>query len=193
MSFFLGWLVSATITRLSRRYLSGKYHWYFILAKDFAIGSLVIGLTLAVSFGKFNSCFCWSAYFSRFGDAYVEVQSDYFDKTLRELTKTEWPILVALGVGGQAVMVMLMGWGNSQGALLFCRSERERDKYFEKLLLTQAKTIERRCSETESKVGEKRSAAGVCVGEQVRRVLGRLPVSWGLRGVGSGSKGEAGA
>ena len=53
--------------------------------------------------------------------------------------------------------------------LLFCPSERVRDTYFEKVLLTQVETIER-CSE---KVGEKRSAAGVSVG------VGWLPVNWG--------------
>ncbi|KAI5850824.1 hypothetical protein BZA05DRAFT_445207 [Tricharina praecox] len=151
MSFFLGWLLSVALTRLFRRYLSGKYHWYAIVFKDFIIGFLVIGFIVAAFIGKFNSCFCWSAYFSRFSGAYVEVHSFYFDANLRTLTMTKWPILVAVGLGGQAIMLVIMGWGNSQGVLLlFCREEKEQEEYFVNVLPMQVKTIERRCSETES-------------------------------------------
>jgi len=47
MFFFLNWLLSVTLTRLSRQYLSGKYHWYAVVAKDLVISSLVMGFILA--------------------------------------------------------------------------------------------------------------------------------------------------
>lgn len=77
------------------------------------------------------------------------MHSTLFDENLKELTKTKWPILVAVGVGGQAVMLVLMSWGNEQGVLVFCRKEKEREAYFVDVLATQTKTIERRCSDTD--------------------------------------------
>ena len=72
--------------------------------------------------------------------------SDHFKATLTNLTKTKWPILVALGVGGQAIAMLLLSWGNEQAVFLFCRKEDERDRYFEQLE-QQEKQITRRRSD----------------------------------------------
>ena len=52
MAFLLGWVFSVVATWALGLFLTGKYHWYAVLVKDFFITFLVFGFTLAVFVGR---------------------------------------------------------------------------------------------------------------------------------------------
>ena len=76
-------------------------------------------------------------------EAYIEFN---FEQELMILARSRWPILVALGVGSQGAMLLLMRRGNAQGVMLFSRDEDERELYFRELR-RQEKFIQRRQSD----------------------------------------------
>ena len=91
--------------------------------------------SLFYSWDRYNSCFCWSSYFSRSSEVYVEFRNE---KRLGELAKTCWPILLATGLGAQVAVMWLMtyrggrgGGNNDQAVNLLYRSESERQIHFE--------------------------------------------------------------
>ncbi|KAF8249218.1 hypothetical protein K440DRAFT_677656 [Wilcoxina mikolae CBS 423.85] len=124
-------------------FLTGKYRWYATLIKDFVIALTIWGLIFSAFVGVFNTCFCWSAWFSRHGGAYIEIK---IDDQLEKLSTTTWPALVGLCIGGHGLVVLLMLRGNLHGVQLFSRDESERRESHRRLSNCE-RTITRRQSD----------------------------------------------
>jgi hypothetical protein len=112
IGIFLAWLISAFTTTLSYSpsFITGKYHWRFVLFKDAIIAIPSILIIFLSSSGLFNSCFCWSGWFS-YGNkgARVSLVTDSFYETE---DRTLYPAVVAITIFlqiGVAVGVWL-GW-----------------------------------------------------------------------------------
>ncbi|KAF8243118.1 hypothetical protein K440DRAFT_637818 [Wilcoxina mikolae CBS 423.85] len=118
MGFLLSWFLSVIVTAMLGTFLTGKYHWYAILINDAVITLIIAGFIIAAFIGR------------RHLKAYIEFN---FQDQLMMLAKSRWPILVALGVGGQVFILLLMRWGNAQGVMLFSRDESVRELYFRRI------------------------------------------------------------
>ncbi|KAL2851037.1 hypothetical protein BJY01DRAFT_245246 [Aspergillus pseudoustus] len=116
------WLLSALFTFLTyaTRLADGVYHYRLTLIKDALIGVPVLGVIVLSSCGIFNSCFCWSALFSRRSGAYV-VLDDSEERGLN--ARTWYPALVAACLGLQMVVFFVMSWVVRRGDMLFGRDE----------------------------------------------------------------------
>ncbi|KAH6667854.1 hypothetical protein B0J14DRAFT_489225 [Halenospora varia] len=89
IAIFTAWYFSAFITWYSNasRFVTGKYHWRFVLVKDALIAIPSVIVIFLSSAGLFNSCFCWSGYF-QYGAAGARILLnsapfyDFNDRTL---------------------------------------------------------------------------------------------------------------
>ncbi|KAJ0426862.1 hypothetical protein BJY00DRAFT_306855 [Aspergillus carlsbadensis] len=121
------WLLSAGITFLTytTRLADGVYHYRLTLIKDAVIGIPVLAVIVLSSCGIFNSCFCWSALFSRRGGAYVVLD----DRDERGFNARTWyPGLVAACLGLQMVVFFLMMWMMRHGEVIFGRDEEQKQE-----------------------------------------------------------------
>jgi hypothetical protein len=96
IGIFTTWCISALITRISNSpsFLTGKYHWRFVLIKDFIVALSSMVVIFLSSSGVFNSCFCWSGYFY-YGrkNAFLPLNSDpFYEKNDR----TIYPAIVGV-------------------------------------------------------------------------------------------------
>lgn len=99
LTFGFTWIASAFITQRIRVWTeSGYRQWLYIRIKDTII-FLAQALTYWIMvFGWFNSCFCWSAWFSLFGKAHVLITPAPF---IISLAHTKWLPLVLGAILGQ--------------------------------------------------------------------------------------------
>lgn len=99
LTFGFTWIASAFITqRIRVGTESGYRQWLYIRIKDTII-FLAQALTYWIMvFGWFNSCFCWSAWFSLFGKAHVLITPAPF---IKSLAHTKWLPLVLSAILGQ--------------------------------------------------------------------------------------------
>lgn len=103
---------------------SAQRQWRKVLIKDMCILVPQVIAFLAGFFGWFNSCFCWSAWFSRFGRAYVVLDLQEQIKALAGLT---WPVLTLLPLLVHCLFVFGIWAVFKGGAQLFSISEKERN------------------------------------------------------------------
>ena len=91
------------------RLFNGKYLWWIVLAKDALIGIPAVLTVILVNVGVFNSCWCWSAIYSRGpADAFIALTSK---AGREENTRTMYPTLVFANVGLLIILVLGMRYG----------------------------------------------------------------------------------
>lgn len=132
IGIFVAWVLSAVLTHLTWRLhiFRGKYHWYFVLIKDAIIGIPSIAIEILSSSGIFNSCYCWSAVFSR-GLANGVVILDP-ENARRHNGKTWYPGFVGACLGLQLLTFVVMLFVSRHGAILFRRNEDVRQEDFDR-------------------------------------------------------------
>ncbi|KAL3452747.1 hypothetical protein BJX65DRAFT_302656 [Aspergillus insuetus] len=121
------WLLSCGITFLTytTRLADGVYHYRLTLIKDALIGVPVLAVIVLSSCGIFNSCFCWSAVFSRRGGAYVVLD----DRDERGFNARTWyPALVGACLGLQMAVFFGMMWMMRHGEVIFGRDEEQKQE-----------------------------------------------------------------
>ncbi|KAF7507869.1 hypothetical protein GJ744_010033 [Endocarpon pusillum] len=126
LSIGLLWCFSACITLLLGRvrFPDGKYLWRMILVKDTLLATPVLLAVILVTIGIFNSCWCWSAAYSRGrANAFIALKSD---AGREENSRTKYPALVFANVGLLLILVVGMRYG--EGYRLRYDSGREREK-----------------------------------------------------------------
>lgn len=128
LGIFLAWLFSAFITTLSHSpsFITGKYHWRFVLFKDALIAIPSVLIIFLSSSGLFNSCFCWSGWLT-YGKngARVPLVTDGFyeikDRTL-------YPGVVGITIFLQIGVAVGVWWGWRNGLWLARWSEAVRHR-----------------------------------------------------------------
>ena len=120
----ISWISSAWITRLIIQKIDSAYcQWLYTRIKD-----LVVFLAQAVTFflvfgGWFNSCFCWSAWFSLRGKAHVLLSPS---SVIQSLAGTKWLGLTLSSILGQLFLVACIWAYFRKGAALFHVSDEDR-------------------------------------------------------------------
>jgi len=102
-----------------------KRQWHRVLAKDACILIPQIAFFLAGFAGWFNSCFCWSAWFNRLGNAYVVLDPQ---ELILALARKTWPLLTFIPIFVHMLFVFGIWIVFRGGAGLFSVSEEERKK-----------------------------------------------------------------
>ncbi|CUS11618.1 unnamed protein product, partial [Tuber aestivum] len=121
IAFCATWFLSALFTKLTGKIFTGKYHFRLVIAKDLILTILQVGFMLAAFVGYYNSCLCWSNYFSltRRGPAFTEMVQD---EALKRMVKMQWPVIVLVGLAAQGLMLALMCLCSAKGLKIFERS-----------------------------------------------------------------------
>ncbi|KAF9893948.1 hypothetical protein FE257_008919 [Aspergillus nanangensis] len=124
---FLLWVTSAFITWVTWRtgLATGRYHYMLTTAKDAVVAVPIVVLIFLSSCGLFNSCYCWSAVFSRRGDAHV-ILDDSDER--RYNAETYYPGLVTSCLGAQFLIVLWMLRLIRHGSTLFRRDEQQKQQ-----------------------------------------------------------------
>lgn len=120
------WCLSALISWLlgKLRFLEGKYLWRIILVKDTLIGIPALLAVILVNIGIFNSCWCWSAIYSRGREhAFIALSSD---AGREENSRLKYPATVFVNVGLLLILVLGMRYGEGYG--LRCNNGEKREK-----------------------------------------------------------------
>ena len=79
-------------------------------------------VVILAQFGIFNSCWCWSAEYSRHSGAFVEL--DVSDQR-REKAKLHYPALVFGTLFGQFILYLIMRWKDGVCRQVYSRSEEQ--------------------------------------------------------------------
>jgi len=133
------------------------------MVKDLIIAVMQVGFMLAVFAGYYNSCLCWSNYFSltRRGAAYLEVVQP---KELEDMAQMKWPVILIVGLSAQGLMLLIICLCLGKGLKIFERSEAEKTRIFGELM-EHEKSITRKCGIANSEyIGDGGSRKG-SVGE----------------------------
>lgn len=128
MQLVLGavWIISFCATEVIRGHTqSAKKQWHYVLIKDAIILLPQFIVFFAVFSGLFNSCFCWSAWFSLGSKAHVLLKGS---SEIKQLAATIWPALTITGIGSQLVLLGCIWYRFRIGARLFHLSDEERYK-----------------------------------------------------------------
>jgi len=144
IAFCIAWLLSALFTKLTGKLFSGKYYFRVVIVKDLILAVTQVGFRLAVFVGYYNSCLCWSNYFSltRRGQAYLEVVQP---KELAVMVRIRWPVIIIVGLSAQGLMLLIIYLCSGKGLKIFERSEAEQTRIFGELM-EHEKSIIRKCS-----------------------------------------------
>lgn len=131
IGILVGWLLSGilTWTTIGTGIVTGKYLWYVISVKDSIFASITL---LAVVFsisGIFNSCWCWSAVYTR-GAARAVVYLNP-DEKRQENAKTIYPALVVSNLGVMVIIFFIMFFSDRFGRRLLRRDEKIRQADFD--------------------------------------------------------------
>lgn len=124
MMFGFTWITSAFITQQIRVRVKSAYHqWLYIRIKD-----TIIFIAQALTFwimiiGWFNSCFCWSAWFSLFGKAHVMITTL---PNMKTLAQTKWLPLVLASILGQLSFLLCIWIYFRKAVHLFDLSDKDR-------------------------------------------------------------------
>lgn len=97
------WFTSAIITKVSysTRFVTGKYHLHFVLAKDTLIAIPSIAIIFLSASGMFNSCKCWSGYLYYGKGAHVALNTaPFFERNDR----TIYPLVFGVCLAAQLVL-----------------------------------------------------------------------------------------
>jgi len=95
--YCITWLLSALFTKLTGKLFSGKYYFRLVIVKDLILAVMQVGFRLAVLVGYYNSCLCWSNYFSLTlrGPAFLEVVQP---QELADMVRIRWLVIVIVGL-----------------------------------------------------------------------------------------------
>jgi hypothetical protein len=158
ITFCITWILSALFTKLTSSFFSGKYHFRLIIVKDLILAILQVGFMVSAFVGYYNSCLCWSNYFSltRRGAAYMEVVQD---KALKEMVKMKWPVIVVVGLSAQGILLLIMCLCSAKGLGIYERTEAEQTQVFRELM-EHEKRITRKCSISSSEMGDEKGRKG---------------------------------
>jgi hypothetical protein len=106
---FTLYFFSVVITRISysKRFVTGLYHWHFVLWKDAVIGITSLLMIFLSSSGLFNSCSCSSGYFYYSARAHVPLNADSFYK---RQNRTIYPAVVAISLALELVVFACIAW-----------------------------------------------------------------------------------
>ena len=120
------WVVNACITEMIRnRTQSARKQWCYVRIKNAIIFLPQTIVFIAVFIGLFNSCLCWSAWFSLGSKAHVLLKSN---NEVRRLSKTIFPALTAVAVISQLILLGCIWYRFRRGARLFHLTDEERYK-----------------------------------------------------------------
>jgi hypothetical protein len=141
LGVFIVWFISPFITHImyTSKFARGKWHWRFTLIKDALIAVPALAIILLTSCGFYNSCVCWSSYFSR-GRANGVVMLDP-NNTRRHNAETIYPGLVGACLGLQLILFMLIMRLTKRGRALLRRDEVDKTKDFWDLHLAGDETV----------------------------------------------------
>ncbi|KAL8795207.1 MAG: hypothetical protein Q9195_002218 [Heterodermia aff. obscurata] len=118
------WTISACATEVIRHCTqSARKQWCYVLIKDAVVLLPQSVVFFAVFCGLFNSCFCWSAWFSLGPKAHVLLKSS---TEIKRLAATVWPALTVVGIGSQLVLLGCIWYRFRNGARIFHLSDEER-------------------------------------------------------------------
>jgi hypothetical protein len=131
MGIFLAWCLSATLTAVSSHCITGKYHWRFVCIKDFVIATPSLVMIFLSSSGMFNSCWCWSAVYSRGLEKAVVLLDP--DPARKHNAETVYPGLVSACLFLQTVVFLVNLKMSSRGRSLLRRVEKVKEADFWKL------------------------------------------------------------
>jgi len=182
IAFCVTWLLSALFTKLASKLFSGKYYFRLIIVKDLILAVMQVGFRLAVLVGYYNSCKCWSNYFSltRRGPAFLEVVQP---QELADMVQKRWPVIVTVGLSAQGLMLLVICLCLRKGLKAFERSEAEQTRIFAELM-EHEKRITRECGIANSEsIGDGGSRKG-SVGEAGNGKLFFVPLLTKLGALG---------
>jgi hypothetical protein len=134
LSFLLTWIISAVLTVYFRRNFHGRKQLTLTRIKD-----VILGLGMATTFGMgfigwFNSCFCWSSWFSNYKNPYVVRVPD---EIIKKLARSTWPALCFSAVGLQLLFIIAMFVWFRKGAMLYLMSDEEHEAWHDEKLVPQ--------------------------------------------------------
>jgi len=182
ITFCISWLLSALFTKLTGKLFSGKYYFRVVIVKDLILAVIQVGFRLAALVGYYNSCLCWSNYFSltRRGAAYLEAVQP---KELEDMVRIRWPVIVTVGLSAQGLVLLVICLCLGKGLKIYERSEAEQTQLFGELM-EHEKRITRECSVANSEsIGDGGSRKG-SVGEAGNGKLFFVPLLTKLGALG---------
>jgi hypothetical protein len=122
---FLVWIISAALSALFRQFQGGK-QLFWTRAKDLVI-CLALWVCILLGFsGWFNSCFCWSAWFSLRDGAYVVADPK---ENIQKLAKITWPTITGVVIGLQLLFILVVFLYFQKGARLYSMSDDEHETW----------------------------------------------------------------
>lgn len=122
----VAWLASPMITwciARSELFPNDKIRFYFVLAKDAAIGVPILALLVASSCGLFNNCYCWSGALTPFHKAAVVLNPAH---QFQQNDGLIYPIMVSVSLFLQLCVFLWIQWIGRSGLGMMRMSERER-------------------------------------------------------------------
>lgn len=122
IGIFLAWFLSAFITWLSDspKFMTGKYHWHFVLLKDTMIAVPSVVIIFLSACGLFNSCYCWSgSFYYRERATLLMVTDDFWEAKGR----STFPLVVGVCVALQLAIFGATAKYLRRGLKLFRWSE----------------------------------------------------------------------
>ena len=143
LGVFLVWLISPVITHImyTTRFARGKWHWRFMLIKDAMIAVPALVVILITACGFYNSCVCWSSYFSR-GRQNAMVILDP-NSTRRHNAETIYPGLVGGCLALQLLVFLIVMRMTKRGRALLRRDEKVKTRDFWDLHLAGDESVAR--------------------------------------------------
>jgi len=113
------------------------------MVNDLILAVMQVGFMLAVFVGYYNSCLCWSDYFSltRRGPAFVEMVQP---KELAGMVRIKWLVIAIVGLSAQGLMLLIICLCSGKGLKAFEGSEAEKTRIFGELM-EHEKRITRKC------------------------------------------------
>ena len=127
IGIFLAWFLSAFITWLSDspNFVTGKYHWHFVLVKDAMIAVPSVLIIFLSACGLFNSCYCWSgAFYYRERARFLLVTDDFWEAKGR----STFPLVVGICVALQLAIFCATAIYLRRGVKLLRWSESSRSE-----------------------------------------------------------------
>lgn len=122
--FGVGWIASAGFTMIIHCATESAYHqWLYIRIKDSIVAAAQTVVFFMIYCGWFNSCFCWSAWFSLRADAHVLLTPS---PMIQQLAPTKWLAMSLCSILGQLLLMACIWAYFREGANLFHVSEHER-------------------------------------------------------------------
>lgn len=120
----VGWIASAGLTRIIHHTTESAYRqWLYIRIKDSIFATAQAIVFFMIYCGWFNTCFCWSAWFSLRAEAHVLLTPS---PMIQQLAATKWLALSLSSILGQVLLVACIWAYFRDGANLFHVSEHER-------------------------------------------------------------------